>query len=163
VSNTIIEIREIQPHDNPQIEAVIREVFIEYNLPLVGTAYADPETPKMFEAYAEPKSTYYVVVVDGKVEGGGGLKPLHGMEEEVFEIQKMYFSNRLRGKGFGKKLFLKCLEKGKNQGFKKAYLETIPILKEAIHIYESNGFKHLNGPLGRTGHFNCGIWMEKKL
>ncbi|WP_054850693.1 GNAT family N-acetyltransferase [Olleya sp. ITB9] len=163
MSNTTIEIREIQPQDNPQIEAVIREVFIEYNLPLVGTAYEDAETPKMFQAYADPKSVYYVVVIDGKVEGGGGLKPLRGMEEEVFEIQKMYFSNRLRGKGFGKKLFLKCLEKGKSLGFKKAYLETIPVLKEAIHIYEANGFKHLDGPLGRTGHFSCGIWMSKNI
>jgi len=163
VSNTIIEIREIQPQDNPQIEAVIREVFIEYNLPLVGTAYADPETLKMFESYAKDNEVYYVVVVNGVVEGGGGLKPLNGMESEVFEIQKMYFSNRLRGKGYGKKLFEKCLEKGKSLGFNRAYLETIPILKEAIHIYETNGFKHLNGPLGSTGHFNCGIWMEKQL
>ena len=163
MSNTIIEIREIKPSDNPQIEAVIREVFIEYGLPLVGTAYADAETPKMYESYAGDKEVYFVVTVDGKVEGGGGLKPLKNAENEVCEIQKMYFSNRLRGKGFGKQLFAKCLEKAKQFGFKQAYLETIPELKEAIHIYEINGFKHLNGPLGQTGHFNCGIWMEKKL
>ncbi|AUC76037.1 GNAT family N-acetyltransferase [Olleya sp. Bg11-27] len=163
MSNTTIEIREIRPEDNPQIEAVIREVFIEYGLPLVGTAYADQETPQMFESYDKENEVYYVVVMDGKVEGGGGLKPLHGMEDEVFEIQKMYFSNRLRGKGFGKQLFERCLLKGKSLGFSRAYLETIPVLKEAIHIYESNGFTHLKGPLGSTGHFNCGIWMEKKL
>ncbi len=163
MSKATIEIREIQPKDNPQIEAVIREVFIEYDLPLVGTAYADAETPKMYEAYANKNEVYFVVVVNGVVEGGGGLKPLKGLEEEVFEIQKMYFSNRLRGKGFGKKLFEKCLEKGKALGFKRAYLETIPSLKEAIHIYETNGFKHLNGPIGDTGHFNCGIWMAKQL
>ena len=88
-----------------------------------------------------------------------------GMKDFIPENILVYIAvdNSQRGKGFGKKLFLKCLEKGKNQGFKKAYLETIPILKEAIHIYESNGFKHLNGPLGSTGHFNCGIWMEKQL
>jgi len=145
------------------MEAVIREVFIEYDLPLVGTAYADKETPKMYESYADKNEIYYVVTVDGIVEGGGGLKPLTGLENEVFEIQKMYFSNRLRGKGFGKKLFEKCLNKGKELGFKRVYLETIPKLKEAIHIYESYGFKHLNGPLGQTGHFNCGIWMDKQL
>ncbi len=163
MSNTIIEIREIQPQDNAQMEAVIRAVFIEYDLPLVGTAYADVETPKMYESYSEKKEVYYVVTIDGVVEGGGGLKPLSGLENEVFEIQKMYFSNRLRGKGFGKKLFKKCLKKGKSLGFNRAYLETIPKLKEAIHIYESYGFTHLKGPLGNTGHFNCGIWMVKDL
>ncbi|MGB6268928.1 MAG: GNAT family N-acetyltransferase [Olleya sp.] len=163
MSNTTIEIREIQPQDNAQMEAVIREVFIEYGLPLVGTAYTDKETPKMYESYSKPNEVYYVVTIDGVIEGGGGLKPLNGMEEEVFEIQKMYFSNRLRGKGFGKKLFEKCLEKGKSLGFNRAYLETIPKLKEAIHIYESYGFTQINGPLGQTGHYNCGVWMEKEL
>ncbi|RAJ17107.1 GNAT family N-acetyltransferase [Olleya aquimaris] len=163
MSNTTIEIREIQPQDNPQMEAIIREVFIEYDLPLIGTAYTDPETPKMYESYAKHNEAYYVVTIDGVIEGGGGLKPLNGEKEDVFEIQKMYFSNRLRGKGYGKKLFEKCLEKGKSLGFKRAYLETIPKLKEAIHIYESYGFKHLNAPLGQTGHFNCGVWMIKTL
>lgn len=163
MSNSTIKIREIQPEDNKQMEAVIREVFIEYNLPLAGTAYADAETPKMFESYAGDKEVYFVVTVDGKVEGGGGLKPLNNAQNEVCEIQKMYFSNRLRGKGYGKKLFLKCLETAKTYGFKKAYLETIPELKEAIHIYETNGFKFLDGPLGDTGHFNCGVWMLKDL
>ena len=64
MSNSTIEIREIQPEDNKQMEAVIREVFIEYNLPLVGTAYADAETPKMFESYAGDKEVYFVVTVD---------------------------------------------------------------------------------------------------
>ncbi|AUC81926.1 GNAT family N-acetyltransferase [Lacinutrix sp. Bg11-31] len=163
MSNNNIVIREIKAEDNAQIESVIRAVFIEYKLPLVGTAYADSETPKMFESYSKTREAYYVVTVDGVVEGGGGLKPLNGMEDDVCEIQKMYFSSKVRGKGYGKKMFLKCLEKAKALGFKQCYLETIPELKEAIHIYETNGFKHLNAPLGETGHFNCGIWMIKDL
>ena len=55
------------------------------------------------------------------------------------------------------------LEKAKTLGFKQSYLETIPELKEAIHIYQSHGFKHLKGPLGDTGHYNCGVWMIKDL
>ena len=144
MSNNNIVIREIKAEDNAQIESVIRAVFIEYKLPLVGTAYADSETPKMFESYSKTREAYYVVTLDGVVEGGGGLKPLNGMEDDVCEIQKMYFSSKVRGKGYGKKMFLQCLEKAKTLGFKQCYLETIPELKEAIHIYETNGFKHLN-------------------
>ncbi|MDG1715152.1 GNAT family N-acetyltransferase [Lacinutrix sp.] len=163
MSKNNIVIREIRQEDNAQIESVIREVFIEYKLPLVGTAYADKETPKMFESYAKENEVYYVVTINDVVEGGGGLKPLAKNEDDVCEIQKMYFSSRLRGKGFGKALFFKCLEKAKALGFKQSYLETIPELKEAIHIYQSHGFKHLKGPLGDTGHYNCGVWMIKDL
>ncbi|WP_034057848.1 GNAT family N-acetyltransferase [Lacinutrix jangbogonensis] len=163
MSNNNIVIREIRQEDNAQIESVIRGVFIEYKLPLVGTAYADSETPKMFETYSETNEIYYVVTMDGVVEGGGGLKSLIGVGNDVCEIQKMYFSSRVRGKGFGKQLFLKCLEKAKALGYKKCYLETIPELKEAIHIYESHGFKHLKSPFGETGHYNCGVWMIKDL
>jgi len=163
VSNNNIVIREIRQEDNAQIESVIREVFIEYNLPLVGTAYADIETPKMFEAYNKPEEVYYVVTLDGVIEGGGGLKPISESDTAICEVQKMYFSSRIRGKGFGKKLFKKCLEKAKTLGFKQCYIETIPELKEAIHLYESQDFKHLKAPLGDTGHYNCGVWMLKDL
>ena len=52
-----VQIKEITKDDNPQIESVIRSVFIELNLPLKGTAYEDPETSTMFEAYDTPKSS----------------------------------------------------------------------------------------------------------
>ncbi|WP_290700795.1 GNAT family N-acetyltransferase [Lacinutrix sp.] len=163
MSKNNIVIREIEQEDNTQIECVIREVFIEYKLPLVGTAYEDSETPKMFETYSKTNEMYFVVTLNGMVEGGGGLKPLNGMETTICEVQKMYFSSRIRGKGLGRQLFLKCLEKAKSLGFKQCYIETIPELKEAIHIYETNGFKHLEASLGDTGHYNCGVWMLKDL
>jgi len=163
VSKNNIVIREIKPEDNAQIERVIREVFIEYKLPLVGTAYADSETPNMFEAYNNINEVYYVVTVNGVVEGGGGLKPLSRMDSTICEIQKMYFSSRIRGKGYGNKLLIMCINKAKSLGYKHCYLETITKLKTAIHLYEANNFKHLKGPLGNTGHYNCGVWMIKKL
>jgi len=30
-------------------------------------------------------------------------------------------------------------------------------------LYEKNGFKHLNKPLGNTGHIICGVYMLKEL
>ena len=75
----------------------------------------------------------------------------------------MYFSPEIRGKGWGHKLFETCLDAAKNMGYKTCYIESAPQLKAAIHVYERHGFKHLDGPLGNTGHYSCGIWMIKKL
>ena len=158
-----INLREIQQDDNAQIEAVIRDCFPEFNLPLKGTAYEDPETKKMFESYQNSNETYFVLEYNGGIIGGAGIKPLKGLETSVCELQKMYFSPKFRGLGAGKRLFQKCLDEAKGLGYKKVYIETIKELEAAVHIYESFGFTHLDEPLGETGHFSCGIWMVKNV
>ena len=162
MSKDTIVIREIEPQDNAQLEQVIRACFHEFKIPLEGTAYADEETPQMFESYQNNNDVYFVIDNHGEILGGGGVKPLKDFED-VCEIQKMYFSPGVRGKGYGSALFEKCMGTAKNLGYKKCYLESAPQLKAAIHIYESYGFKHLNEALGNTGHYSCGIWMIKIL
>lgn len=163
MSKNNVTIREIKPEDNAAIEAVIRGCFHEFKLPLEGTAYADIETPKMFESYLGSKAVYYVVEVDGEVLGGGGIKPLQDFEADVCEIQKMYFSPKARGKGNGKQMVSNCLQVAKDLGYKQCYLESASQLEAAIHIYKSFGFKNLESPLGNTGHYSCGVWMIKDL
>jgi putative acetyltransferase len=163
MSNNNIVIREIKATDNKQIESVIRSCFPEFDIPLEGTAYEDIETKNMFEAYQSDNSIYFVIEEDGVVLGGAGIKPLKNHETDVCELQKMYFSSKVRGKGYGKKMIQHCLESAKKMGYKRCYLESASQLKAAIHIYESFGFKHLNESLGETGHYSCGVWMIKDL
>jgi len=156
-------IREIKPEDNPVIERIIKDIFHEFNMPLIGTAYEDKETPNMFESYQSEKEAYYVIEENGVVYGGGGIKSLRDFEEDVCELQKMYFSPSIRGKGFGKMMFDKCMQAAKDFGYEKCYLESASQLKAAIHIYKKKGFIHLDKPLGNTGHCSCGVWMIKDL
>lgn len=163
MSNNKILIREIQPQDNTQIEQVIRAAFPEFSIPLKGTAYEDIETTQMYESYQGEREVYYVLVEGDQVLGGAGIKALNDVDQNICELQKMYFLPQVRGKGLGKELFQKCLEQAKNFGYQKCYLESASQLKAAVHIYESFGFKHLDGPLGGTGHYSCGVWMIKEL
>ena len=158
-----IIIREIQPEDNKQIEAVIRACFQEFKIPLEGTAYTDPETSRMFESYQNQNDVYYVIAKGPQILGGGGIKPLRDSNGSICEIQKMYFSPDVRGKGYGKLLFGKCLDFAKEMGYSQCYLESASQLKAAIHIYESYGFKHMPSALGNTGHYACGVWMIRQL
>ncbi len=163
MSKDTIVIRKIKPEDNPHIEQIIRDCFHEFKIPLEGTAYADKETPRMFESYQNDNEIYFVIDDDGEILGGGGIKPLKDFEADVCEIQKMYFSPKVRGRGYGKQMFEKCIEFSKTIDYKQCYLESAPQLKAAIHIYESYGFKHLKSALGNTGHYSCGVWMTKNL
>lgn len=159
VGKDTIVIREIQPQDDAQLEAVIRNCFYEFDIPLTGTAYEDPETKQMFQSYQNDDDVYFVVEKNGEILGGAGVKPLKDFEDTICEIQKMYFSPKIRGKGFGKLMFKTCIKAAQDLGYKQCYLESAPQLKAAIHLYESFGFKHLQSALGNTGHSSCGIWM----
>ncbi|KAB8153710.1 GNAT family N-acetyltransferase [Kordia sp. TARA_039_SRF] len=156
-------IREIQLQDNAIMAACIRSVIPEFDMPKVGTAYEDPETDAMYEAYQGEREVYYVIEEDGEVLGGAGIKQLRDNHDNVCELQKMYFFSKTRGKGYGKKLFAKCLEAAKAFGYTQCYIESSPKFKAAIHIYEDFGFKHLDKPLGATGHYSCDVWMLKEL
>ncbi|GAB1857748.1 GNAT family N-acetyltransferase [Flavobacteriaceae bacterium MHTCC 0001] len=158
-----IVIREIQAQDNAPLEAIIRACFHEFKIALKGTAYEDPETKNMFGSYKNEDEVYYVVEQNGVTLGGAGIKPLRNSDGKTCELQKMYFSPKVRGKGIGKTMFETCLRAARARGYKRCYLESASQLKVAIHMYESFGFKHLEAPLGNTGHFSCGVWMIKDL
>lgn len=156
-------IREIQPQDNEQIANVIRQVFISDDYPKTGTAFADKQLDFMFETYDKPKSKYFVVEIEGKIVGGAGVSQLDNSEENICELQKMYFLQEARGKGIGFEMIQKCLTKAKEFGYEKCYLETLPEMLAAQSLYKKVGFEYLCEPLGGTGHTSCPVWMLKRL
>ena len=156
-------IRKIKPADNPKIEQIIKSTILEFKLPMTGTAYEDSDTKNMYQSYRGNREIYFILEDNGTVVGGGGIKSLKDNNPDVCELQKMYFAPEARGKGYGKLIFDKCIEAAKKMGYKQCYLETSTVLETAIHIYKKNKFKHLDGPLGGTGHYSCGVWMLKDL
>ena len=75
---------------------------------------------------------------DGNLLGTVGLFPL---DTQTVELRKMYFDKDLRGRGFGKKTLERMIEKARELGFKKIYLETASVLREAVGLYEKYGFQ----------------------
>ena len=156
-------LREIKKEDNPKIAAVIREVFVNEGYPKTGTAFADVQLDFMFEAYQNPKSIYFVVEENGKIIGGAGVNQLDNSNENICELQKMYFLKEARGRGIGMQMIEKCLAKAKEFGYEKCYLETLPVMLNAQKLYKKVGFEYLIQPLGGTGHTSCPVWMIKNL
>ncbi|MEX0445138.1 GNAT family N-acetyltransferase [Xenorhabdus sp. SGI246] len=157
-------IRPITQQDNADIAAVIREVSAEHGLTAdKGFAVADPILDTLYEVYSQPRSAYWVVEMEGKVVGGGGIAPLAGGDNDTCELQKMYLSSELRGKGVAKQIVQQSLAFGTEQGFTRCYLETTAELKAAIALYKKLGFSYLDEPLGNTGHSDCEVRMIKTL
>lgn len=158
-----ISIRKIQPDDNAPIANVIRTVFEQEGYPRSGTAYADSQLDYLFETYQAPKSVYFVIESEGRILGGGGIAPLDEGALETCELQKMYFLPEVRGKGVGQQMIQQCLEAAAQRGFQYCYLETLPQMKAAQHVYQKMGFTYLDAPMGSTGHISCPVWMIKSL
>jgi len=158
-----IVLRKINPDDNQEVAIIIRGVLTEFGGNRPGTAYYDYDTDYMFEAYQGKGEIYFVAEVDGKLVGGSGIKLLAGNSGEICELQKLYINSDIRGLGIGKALVEKCLEFAKEAGYKNCYLETFPNMDAAISLYKKFGFKHLEKPIGDTGHGGCDVWLMKDL
>jgi putative acetyltransferase len=158
-----VVIRSIQPSDNTALAVIIRDSLAEFGANKPGTVFYDPTTDALYELFQKPRSLYLVAEEKGLVLGGAGIFPSEGLPEGVCELVKMYLHKETRGKGLGRMMIKKCLEEASAMGYKKIYLETMPELKKAVHVYEKFGFQYLTGPMGNTGHFGCDVWMIKEL
>ena len=159
-----ITIREIQPQDNPFIAKIIRAALEEFDANKPCTVYFDESTDHLYELFtAEPKSHYFIALVNDEVVGGGGLYPTDALPTGTCELVKMYLKKDYRGIGLGKQMMATCLQWAKDNGYQQVYLETMPELKKAVAVYENLGFQYLTQPMGNSGHNGCDIWMLKGL
>ena len=72
-----------------------------------------------------------------------GCCALLSMPERCFEIGKMAVAEEFRGQGIGRGLLRYAIQRGCERGAKRLYLETSTKLPNAIHLYESHGFRYL--------------------
>ena len=148
-------IRPIRAEDDAAVAAIIREVMSSFGACGPGFAINDPEVDHMSSAYAAPRAAYFVLELDGRVAGGAGIAPLEGGEPDTCELRKMYFLPSARGRGLGERMLGLCLDRARELGFRRCYLETLTGMDAAMKLYEKAGFRRLCGPVGCTGHFGC--------
>lgn len=158
-----IIIRPIEQKDNTAVAEIVRRVLTEFKANKSGTAYYDAELYSLSEVFRQPGSAYWVVELDGVIQGCGGIYPTKGLPSGYCELVKLYFDEAIRGKGIGKKLINKCAEAAIKMGYTHLYLETMPELTIAVPLYERLGFEYIHAPLGNSGHCGCDIWMVKRL
>jgi putative acetyltransferase len=156
-------IRKIVTDDNAAMAAIIRNSLLEFNAAKPGTVYFDETTDHLSDVFRENRSAYFVVEIDNEIAGGCGFYPTQGLPEDMCELVKLYVSKKYRRNGYGQMLLQKCMQEAKKKGYEKMYLESMPELKNAISMYDKNGFDKIGGPLGNSGHTGCDVWMMKEL
>ena len=97
----------------------------------------------------------------GKVLGGIGIDEFPGFER-CAEIQKLYLTEEVQGKGLGKALMETAEEYAVQAGYERLYLETHTNLEAAIHLYEKSGFHKIQKP-GEVQHSTMNLFFAKEL
>ena len=156
-----IEYRKIRQSDNTELANVIRTVLTQQGNNVDGTVFTDSATDKMYDGYQKYNSVYYVVLLNGVLIGGCGVAQLSGEPESCCELQRLFILKEGRGNGIGQQLMDNCIQFARQLNYKLMYLETFPNMKEAIGLYQKNGFILVEKAMGKTGHFYCTTRMTK--
>jgi GNAT superfamily N-acetyltransferase len=61
----------------------------------------------------------------------------------TFEVAKMAVAESHQGRGIGRRILQDTVAKARELGARRLYLETNATLANAIHLYESIGFRHI--------------------
>src|SRR5215217_6074172 len=114
--------------DSAKIQNLVCSVLEEYGLK-ADPSTTDSDLNDIEENYINRGGIFEILEdARGNLLGTVGLYPI---DAETVELRKMYFAKDFRGKGFGKKTLERMIERAKALGFKKVYLETAGVLKEA--------------------------------
>jgi len=131
-------LREARPADQESIRAIVDCVLAEYGLQ-ADPEQTDADLGDVQASYVGRGGVFLVLTgSDGSLVGCGGLYPVSATEAE---IRKMYFLPDARGKGYGRRLLTALIGAARDRGYRRVVLETAAVLKEAIALYRSAGFK----------------------
>ncbi len=136
-------IRDWQPRDRQMAADLIFAVLSEYGLECEADD-ADSDVLNVESAYWETGGQFWVVEYAGQLVGTAGFYPVSRRPHSV-EIRKMYLHPNVRGKGLGRWLLNALEDAIAHAGHHFIWIETASVLKEAVRLYESNGYQPSTG------------------
>jgi putative acetyltransferase len=154
-SEAEVELRAFGPEDATAFRE-LNEAWIEKYF---GMEEHDHEMLGDPEGYIlRPGGHIVMAFLEGRAMGCCALIPV---SPGVYEVAKMAVSEELRGRGIGRKVLAHTIAVAKALGATKLTLATNSKLPNAIHLYESLGFRHL--PPEPSPYARANVFMEMDL
>lgn len=150
-----VKIVDFQPHHADAFKR-LNYAWIEKYFEIEESDKASLEHP--LEKIINPGGYIAIAEVDKKVVGSCALIK---MDDTCLELAKMAVDENYQGLGLGIKLGQSVIEKAREMGAKRVYLESNTRLTPAIRLYHKLGFKTL--PASSSPYARCDIQMELAL
>ena len=130
--------------DHPQ---EVKALFSEYTQMLLkgdpsfqqylDIQHYDEELEHLETKYGMPYGRLYLAYCDDKAAGCIGLRKI---DRQNCEMKRLYIRPQFRGNHIGNKLIRIIIEDARQIGYSHMLLDTLPFLKNAIHMYRTYGF-----------------------
>lgn len=102
----------------------------------------------------------FMAVLDGKPVGCFAMMKSANPKYD-YELVKFAVNPDIQGHGIGSKLISHCIDKARQLGAKRLFLESNRKCAAAVHLYAKYGFHEI--PVRHTSYARCDIQMEKDL
>jgi len=129
--------------DTPETVPAVKTFFAEYSKLLAQ--YEDPgafevvkELESLPEPYSPPNGKLFLAYVGNEPAGCVGIRKL---DPRICEMKRLFAAPHFRGKGVGRHLVENAMTEARDLGYRKMRLDTVPPLADAIHLYQSIGFR----------------------
>ena len=140
--------RRADRRDSEAIEGILQRTLKEYKIQLPDN-YSFSDIENLEEVYLDSGGDFTVLLRDKNIIGFFALLPA---DNNQVELKRLYLTAAERGKGLGKYLLEMALNKAKEDGHHRIYLETTSKFKEAVGLYRKNAFKANPGATMSPGH-----------
>ncbi len=154
-----------QQRENAKVEIVDfrsehAAAFRQMNLDWITTYWEVEDADRLYldnprEKILEPGGAILMAVDEGEAVG---TVALISMGSGSYELAKMAVEEHARGKGIGWRLGSALLDRARDLGGTRVYLESNTILEPAINLYRKLGFETVKG--GASPYDRCNIQME---
>ena len=136
-------IRSWEESDRHPAANIIGSVLAEYGLRWEPLG-ADEDVLKIEEFYQNKGGEFWVVERQSKLVATAAYYPIKRGNNSV-EIRKMYLLPEVRRQGLGTFLLKELEKRIAERGFNEIWIETATVLKEAVILYEKNGYQPASG------------------
>lgn len=118
------------------------------------------EIENIEEQYSRPKGVLLIAVNDKTLPIG--CFAIRELEASICELKRMYLRVETRGLGIGTKMLKESIAIGKELGYEKMRLDTLPTMDSAIALYQKMGFYEIEpyrfNPIKGTKYFEVKLF-----
>ena len=155
----VIEIRSLAPGDDATAFRTLNEEWITRYFTLEAKDRETLNNP--VHSILLKGGHIFMAYAGAEAAGCVALIPL---QDGVYELSKMAVSSHLRGRGIGRHLLQHVIAQARSIGARSLFLGSNTRLKDAIHLYESVGFRHVKSEtLPPMPYSRADVFMEMPL
>lgn len=158
-STPVIDIRSLAPNDDATAFRALNEEWITLFFTLEAKDREILNNP--IQAILQKGGHIFMAYAGAEAVGCVALIP---MRDGIYELSKMAVSPHLRGRGIGRRLLQHAIAQARSIGAKSLFLGSNSRLRDAVHLYESVGFRHVKPEnLPPMPYSRADVFMEMAL